>query len=61
MTVTLLTGGTGSFGSTVARSLLIQDRVSELRILSRDEAKQDDLGATPLGELTPRFGGLQAA
>ena len=43
MTVTLLTGGTGSFGSTVARSLLIQDRVSELRILSRDEAKQDDL------------------
>lgn len=39
----LVTGGTGSFGSTVARQLLAEDRVSELRILSRDEAKQDDL------------------
>ncbi|TXH32190.1 MAG: NAD-dependent epimerase/dehydratase family protein [Actinobacteria bacterium] len=39
----LVTGGTGSFGSTVARQLLSEDRVSELRILSRDEAKQDDL------------------
>ena len=36
----LVTGGTGSFGNTVARKLL--DRgVSEVRILSRDEAKQD--------------------
>ena len=41
--VVLVTGGTGSFGSTVARRLLAQDRVTELRILSRDEAKQDDL------------------
>lgn len=39
----LVTGGTGSFGSTVARRLLAEDRVGELRILSRDEAKQDDL------------------
>ena len=39
----LVTGGTGSFGSTVARQLLAEDRVAELRILSRDEAKQDDL------------------
>ncbi|MCB9411274.1 MAG: polysaccharide biosynthesis protein [Actinobacteria bacterium] len=39
----LVTGGTGSFGSTVARHLLERDTVSELRILSRDEAKQDDL------------------
>lgn len=39
----LVTGGTGSFGSTVARQLLSEDRVTELRILSRDEAKQDDL------------------
>lgn len=39
----LVTGGTGSFGSTVARRLLSEDRVSELRVLSRDEAKQDDL------------------
>lgn len=39
----LVTGGTGSFGSTVARRLLSQDSLAELRILSRDEAKQDDL------------------
>lgn len=36
----LVTGGTGSFGHTVARKLLEQD-VEEIRILSRDEAKQD--------------------
>lgn len=38
----LITGGTGSFGSTVTRQLLARD-VGEVRILSRDEAKQDDL------------------
>jgi UDP-N-acetylglucosamine 4,6-dehydratase/5-epimerase len=36
----LITGGTGSFGSTMARHLLQKD-VGEVRILSRDEAKQD--------------------
>ena len=36
----LITGGTGSFGSTMARHLL-QKNVQEVRILSRDEAKQD--------------------
>lgn len=36
----LVTGGTGSFGHTVSRQLLDRD-VSEVRILSRDEAKQD--------------------
>ena len=36
----LITGGTGSFGSTMARHLL-QRNVEEVRILSRDEAKQD--------------------
>lgn len=36
----LVTGGTGSFGHTVARKLLERD-VAEIRILSRDEAKQD--------------------
>ena len=36
----LVTGGTGSFGHTVAEQLL-QRNVAEVRILSRDEAKQD--------------------
>lgn len=36
----LVTGGTGSFGHTVARKLLESD-VAEIRIFSRDEAKQD--------------------
>ena len=38
----LITGGTGSFGSTVTRQLLAGD-IGEVRILSRDEAKQDEL------------------
>ena len=36
----LITGGTGSFGSTMVRRLLRTD-VAEVRVLSRDEAKQD--------------------
>jgi len=40
-TVTI-TGGTGSFGSTMVRHLLTRD-VSTIHILSRDEAKQDDM------------------
>lgn len=36
----LITGGTGSFGQTVARELL-ESGVEEIRIFSRDEAKQD--------------------
>lgn len=36
----LVTGGTGSFGHTVAKKLLERD-VAEIRIFSRDEAKQD--------------------
>lgn len=38
----LITGGTGSFGSTMARHVLGKG-VGELRIFSRDEAKQDAL------------------
>ena len=38
----LITGGTGSFGSTMLRYLLTKD-VKEVRILSRDEKKQEDL------------------
>ena len=37
-----ITGGTGSFGSTMLKSLL-RDEVSEIRILSRDENKQDQM------------------
>ncbi|KAA1425345.1 NAD-dependent epimerase/dehydratase family protein [Mumia zhuanghuii] len=38
----LVTGGTGSFGSTMVRHLL-SGGAAEVRVLSRDEAKQDDL------------------
>ena len=38
----LITGGTGSFGSTMVRHLLTQG-VGQVRILSRDETKQDHL------------------
>jgi UDP-N-acetylglucosamine 4,6-dehydratase/5-epimerase len=38
----LITGGTGSFGSTMARRLLERD-IGQVRIFSRDEVKQDDL------------------
>ena len=37
-----ITGGTGSFGSTMARHLLEQG-VESIHILSRDEAKQDEM------------------
>jgi UDP-glucose 4-epimerase len=40
--VATITGGTGSFGLTMARHLLEQG-VGELRIFSRDEAKQDNM------------------
>ncbi|MEQ7127283.1 SDR family NAD(P)-dependent oxidoreductase [Actinopolymorpha sp. B11F2] len=38
----LVTGGTGSFGSTMVRRLL-RTGVGEVRVLSRDETKQDDM------------------
>ena len=37
----LITGGTGSFGNAVLKKLLDSD-LSEIRIFSRDEKKQDD-------------------
>ena len=40
--VVLITGGTGSFGITFVKYLL-STSVSEIRIFSRDEKKQDDL------------------
>lgn len=39
--VLLITGGTGSFGSTVLRRLL-NEPLGEIRIFSRDEKKQED-------------------
>jgi len=39
----LITGGTGSFGSTMVHRLLSEDAIDEIRIFSRDEKKQDDL------------------
>jgi len=40
--VLLITGGTGSFGNAVLRRFLDSD-LKEIRILSRDEKKQDDM------------------
>ena len=40
--VLLITGGTGSFGNAVLERFLASN-VSEIRIFSRDEKKQDDL------------------
>ena len=40
--ILLITGGTGSFGNAVLQRLLDAD-LREIRILSRDEKKQDDL------------------
>lgn len=42
--IVTITGGTGSFGSTMARHLLDPTlEVAEIRVFSRDEAKQDEL------------------
>lgn len=38
----MITGGTGSFGNTVLKHFLTSD-ISEIRIFSRDEKKQDDM------------------
>ena len=38
----LITGGTGSFGTTVLKKLITSD-LKEIRVFSRDEKKQDDL------------------
>ncbi|ASK78106.1 UDP-glucose 4-epimerase [Paraphotobacterium marinum] len=40
--ILLITGGTGSFGNAVLRKFLETD-ISEIRIFSRDEKKQDDM------------------
>ena len=40
--ILLITGGTGSFGNAVAKRFLNSD-IKEIRILSRDEKKQEDM------------------
>lgn len=40
--VLMITGGTGSFGNAVVKRFLTTD-IKEIRILSRDEKKQDDM------------------
>ena len=40
--ILLITGGTGSFGNAVLRKFL-NSSLKEVRILSRDEKKQDDM------------------
>ena len=40
--VLLVTGGTGSFGNTIVNRFLTTD-IGEIRIVSRDEKKQDDM------------------
>ena len=49
----LITGGTGSFGKTMALELLDQG-IEDLRILSRDEEKQDAMRAD-LGDARVRY------
>lgn len=49
----LITGGTGSFGRTVTQKLLGRG-VGEVRVLSRDEAKQDQM-RHDLGDARVRF------
>jgi UDP-glucose 4-epimerase len=51
--VVLVTGGTGSFGSTVVRQLLA-DGAEQVRVLSRDELKQHEL-RTALDDARVRF------
>jgi UDP-glucose 4-epimerase len=41
--ILLITGGTGSFGTTVLARFLKESKFSEIRIFSRDEKKQDDM------------------
>ena len=52
--VVTITGGTGSFGSTMVSDLLKQD-VAEVRIFSRDENKQDAMRNSVKDERTIHF------
>ena len=41
--ILLVTGGTGSFGNAIVERFRKEDLVKEIRVLSRDEKKQDDM------------------
>ena len=43
MSILLITGGTGSFGTAFLKKAVANNGFSEIRIFSRDEKKQDDL------------------
>ena len=51
----MITGGTGSFGSTVLKHFVESD-IGEIRIFSRDEKKQDDMRHS-LQEKSPELAG----
>ena len=38
-----ITGGTGSFGKSMLKRLVTTPGISEIRVFSRDEVKQDEL------------------
>lgn len=51
----LITGGTGSFGKTMVKYLLLQKDIGEVRVFSRDEAKQDKLRTEYMGDSRVKF------
>jgi UDP-N-acetylglucosamine 4,6-dehydratase len=53
--VVLVTGGTGSFGTTFAKTLLCEYEPAALRIYSRDELKQYNLQRALGGDERVRF------
>ena len=46
----MITGGTGSFGNAVLNRFLATD-IKEIRVFSRDEKKQDDIGIFSVTDL----------
>ena len=53
--IVLITGGTGSFGKTVTEHLLKNNQISEIRVFSRDEAKQDLMRTKYMDEPRVKF------
>ena len=53
--VFLVTGGTGSFGKVVSDFLLAKDSTKEVRVFSRDEAKQDVMRTQYMAEQRVKF------